>query len=298
MRRYLFILSSKAARGKRLPTEEEIYSSVKSGEVKIVRTSYRGEPTTLAREFANKYKEDAYIYACGGDGTINEVLEGIVGTKAKMGALPCGTGNDFLKTIYPDKSLTDVLLNIDNAVETPLDYIVVNDRYSINVLSVGFDAVVASKVANSPNALRRWGSFAYMLAVFTSLLELRGHELECNFVDIDGINHELNGNFILGTVANCIYYGGGFKVAPYASPQDEILNASMIERVSIFKLIRLLLKYKKGEHLNLDIVHNFNIVSGSIKCKKGLIMANCDGEPFEVERVDFKLGDDKIKFMI
>lgn len=154
--KYLFIMSTKAADGKNLPDENKIKAAMAGEDYEIIYTTYAGQPFDIAKAQAEKYGSDIAIYACGGDGTINEVASALVGTDSYMGVLPCGTGNDFCRTIHGGKTVDQVLSEIKNAQKTKIDIIKMNDRYSINIGSIGFDAAAVYRVVNNINNVRKY----------------------------------------------------------------------------------------------------------------------------------------------
>lgn len=295
--KYLFIMSTKAANGKNLPDIYLIENTLKGEDYKFHYTNYQGEPREVAERYAEMYGEDIAIFACGGDGTINEVASGIVGSDAYLGVIPSGTGNDFCKTIYEGKTAEDIILNIKEATKTKFDILRVNDHYSINIASFGFDSFVSEKVVKNEGNIKRYGELAYLIAAYQSLMEQRDFKIEFEFDLCNGSTKYGYGNYLLGSIANGKYYGGGFKTAPHALVNDGEADITIVDELSVNQIIKLMFKYRKGEHLGLDEVKTYQAKSGRIVSHCGEIPANYDGEIFRFEELEFELLEKKINFL-
>lgn len=295
--KYLFIMSTKAANGKNLPRVELIEKSLQGEDYEIYYTNYQSEPRDVAKKYAEKYGSEVAIFACGGDGTINEVATGIVGTDAYMGIVPSGTGNDFSRTIYGDKSIEEIILGIKNLKPTKIDLIKINEHYSINIASFGFDSFVTEKVVKNEGNIKKYGELAYLIAAYQCLMEQRKFPLEYEFKLANGSIAYGKGDYLLGSIANAKYYGGGFYVAPHAIPTDGRLDITIVNELSVDKIIKLMFKYRKGEHFGIDEVKTFQAKSGKIISHGSEIPANYDGEIFKFKELEFEILERKINFL-
>ncbi len=202
--------------------------------------------------------EKVRFIACGGDGTLNEVVNGAaLCDNACVAVYPCGSGNDYIK-YYGTGEMFCKAESLSNCESLPVDLMRVTTaeseekaRYSINVCNFGFD----TKVVEIMNKVRRIkfvsGKMAYMIgvaaAVFTAM------KTKCH-VYADG-EHIMGGgkdgeNMTLCTVANGRYIGGKYKCAPRSSNNDGLLEVCFIKPVSVFTLIRLIGVYANGKHLD------------------------------------------------
>lgn len=186
------------------------------------------------------------FYACGGDGTANEVLHGIVGApNASMTCYPCGSGNDFVK-YYGG---ADRFLDIDalvGGVETPIDIMKIGDRYALNVTNFGFDAAVAKTMIEVKPKKLIGGKNAYTTGIVKSLID----SMKCNctvYVDGERLN---NGKMLLCTVACGKYVGGAYCCAPRSRNDDGLLEVCLVRPVSRLTFVKLIGPYKRGEHLD------------------------------------------------
>lgn len=139
--KHLFIINPEAGKGKAIAYVESIKNIFQGmeDEYHIEVTGYPGHATQIVKEYTSK--EDYRVYAIGGDGTLNEVLNGIIGSTSSLAVIPAGSGNDFIKNIVSEED-EYILLKTINGKEKYMDLGKVNDRYFINISSVGFDSEV------------------------------------------------------------------------------------------------------------------------------------------------------------
>lgn len=186
------------------------------------------------------------FYACGGDGTANEVLHGIIGhSNASMTCYPCGSGNDYVK-YYGG---ADRFLDVDALIageETPVDVMRVDDRYAINVINFGFDTCVLKTMIKVKHKKIIGGKHAYNTGVFTALI--KGMNNKCT-VSVDGERLN-NGTMLLCTIANGSYVGGAFCCAPRSKNDDGLLEICLVRPISRFTFLKLLPAYTNGNHLD------------------------------------------------
>ena len=210
----------------------------------IYETKSQGDAFRHVKEVCETLEEETVFYACGGDGTVFEVVNGLAGCdKAILAVMPTGSCNDFLKT-YPDKDFSK-LENLVNGTYVPVDLLKINDFYSINVGNAGFDAKVNDDVCKMVLKHKNVKK-AYTRSIIKNLLHKKPYKVK---VYSDG---ELvkDGNILLMAFANGCYYGGGYNCAPNALPDDGLMDIVIFDNVSIFKLAKYIGKYKKGEHVN------------------------------------------------
>ena len=201
----------------------------------FVRTRCEAEPGEQFR-----------FYACGGDGTANEVLHGVVGhDNASMTVYPCGSGNDFVK-YYGG---AERFLNVDallNAEETPIDVMRVGDRYALNVTHFGFDTAVTRTMEKYRHKKFMGGKNAYTMGIVSALLKAMKNDCTV-WVDGEQIN---DGKMLLCTVANGTHVGGAYKCAPHSDNTDGLLEVCLVRPISRFTFIKLINVYKEGTHLD------------------------------------------------
>jgi diacylglycerol kinase (ATP) len=199
----------------------------------------KGEPVPdLAR---SKSEQFDMIVACGGDGTVNQVINGIAGRDVIFGVLPIGTGNDFAKSLNLPESLSGCLdlLYLESTLKADLVRCEGDaSLWCANTLGIGLDGL-----ANfySKKYKRIQGSAVYVLGAIKAALSFRGAWLK---MTING--KEVQGKYLMATICNGKWEGGKFHLAPDASIFDGKLELVTINKISIPKVFAYLLAFKKG----------------------------------------------------
>ena len=267
---HVFIINPVAGHGKALKFIHQIRNFFTGKNIKYIikLTKYAGHATEIAKKYAALGANR--IYSVGGDGTLNETVNGIIGSNSSLGILPGGTGNDFLKSITDNKD--DILNRTILGPTHKIDVGKVNDRYFLNISSVGFDA----QVAYTTNRIKKFplmnGSFAYIAGVFLTLLKNKDYLLDLTIDDKNFTNAT-----ILITVSNGIYYGGGMKPSPNALIDDGFFDVCLINKKNTFQIIKFLPKFIKGEHNNIGGVSFYRCKTLKIK-NDYPVPLNIDGE--------------------
>ncbi|MGM9875340.1 MAG: diacylglycerol/lipid kinase family protein [Bacilli bacterium] len=232
-------------------------------------------------DIVKKYKKCGYtIVAVGGDGMINRVLNALVYTNNTLGFIPCGTGNDFYRSVSKE---------MKNEIEE-CDVIKINDRYFINVACFGIDADVANnkgliKSKIIPKSQR------YNVSVINSFLkyEPRHFILKIN-------NEEIEGDFATVAVCNGGYYGSGYNISPNFKLNNGLIDVYAVEDDNKFNIMKMILSMKKGKHEKYKKVHKFQTNRLTIISNKE-INSNIDGEELESKKFNIEVKG-KIKIYI
>lgn len=279
--RVLFIVNPAAGKGKAREIIPKIEKVCKERNINY-DVKYTTKPYE-ATKIAGSGVENGYerIIAVGGDGTLNEVVNGIAESKVALGVIPAGSGNDFIKSINSSKNIDDIIHDSILGEVRSIDLAKCNDRYFINVGSIGFDAEVAARAKITKKLLT--GLLAYLSATISTLFTFKGMNVK---VEIDG--QLIEKKALLVAVANAKYYGGGILPAPKADIEDGFLDICFVEHVPKLKILYLLPKYIKGQHENIKEVSFFK--SKNVKFTSNhRISINVDGEIFEDIKVEFKI---------
>jgi YegS/Rv2252/BmrU family lipid kinase len=249
-----------------------------------------GECTRLAREAAET-GEEYRIYACGGDGTLNEVVAGAVGhSNVAVTVYSGGSGNDFVKLFDDPKAFFD-LERLVNAREMEVDLIRCNDDISLNICSVGLDARIGTDVASYKRLPLLHGFRAYVVSTLINVI--RGIS-EHYVVEIGG--ERIDRRLTMISVCNGQYYGGGFHPVPQADPTDGKLEVLLVEHVSRLKVPMVIGKYKNGQYAQLPkLVRHFRTDSLRIICDKPTPIS-LDGELRTAQTVEISLAKEKLRF--
>lgn len=256
----------------------------------IILSEYPKHLTKIAHDLS---KKDCYrFYVLGGDGTLNEVASGIVGSNSEIVVIPCGTGNDFLRSISKYMSMRKIVNESINKKAIPTDIITYGkDKYCINILNMGFDAMIAKNVDKFRNFPFISGSAKYNLSILYTLSSAKNFKFKIRSKD-----KVLKGKFTLAAIANGKYYGGGIKPCPGADVNDGFLDCCITDSTDLFSKIKLLPKYKKGNHTNLKQVNIFKAKEVSIVSTKKFPIS-VDGEIYYTNKLHIKVLPKAINFV-
>ena len=249
-----------------------------------------GECRRLAREAAQTGKE-VRIYACGGDGTLNEAASGAAGfPNAAVTAFSGGSGNDFVKIFSEPAAFSDLSRLLD-AEDTAFDLIACNDDLSLNICSVGLDARIAADVARYKRLPFLQGFNAYALSTVVNLF--RGIA-EHYVVEIAG--ERIDGEQTFVCVCNGRFYGGGFNPVPEADPADGLLDVLLVKKVSLLQVPGIIGKYKNGRYRELsEFIRHFRTDRVRILCDRPSPV-NLDGEIRMAREVEMRVVRRQIQF--
>jgi len=296
--KHIFIINPVAGNGKLQETlEKNIHLEFKDKEIDYEVYITKSKEDT--RNFAeNKCKENvqAVLYSCGGDGTLHEVINAANRYKhVSIGVIPIGSGNDFIRNFKNNTNFSDVNLQAEGE-SIELDLIKVNNEYAATVLNIGLDADAAFNMNKFKKIPFIQGSTKYYLAVFYSLFGKLGKHIEVN-TD----NGVINGSFLIGVIANGQYYGGGYKCAPKAAINDNILDLCFVKNISRTKILSLIGSYKKGEHLENPKINKYvtydKIKQAKIKFDEPTNVC-MDGEIFTYNELNISTEKNALKFWL
>ena len=264
-----FIVNSVARGGRGLLVMEDVAAQLRARGIPFgVRlTEYAGHATELAREAALSGAER--VVALGGDGTVREVAAGILesGKRAALGIIPCGTGNDYRRTLnIPDSPMAALELVLACGTRM-VDAAQVNGFTYCNIASVGFDTSVVEAARSI-----RLGPLSYYAAVLRTLLWYRGMNVN---ITVDGAEHRQA--MLLCAVGVGQRYGGGMKVLPDALPGDGALDYCLIDSIPRPKIAALFPQFPTGGHRKFPFVHLGRCQSLTVACDRPFSV-QADGE--------------------
>ena len=257
---------------------------------RIEVSSAPGECRRLAREAAQT-GDSCRIYACGGDGTLNEVASGAAGwDNAAVTAYSGGSGNDFVKIFDQPKAFFDLERLLD-AKEAVFDLIRCNEDLALNICSVGLDARIGTDVSRYKRIPLLQGFRAYAASTLVNII--RGIS-EHYVVEINGETIDDEQTFVC--VCNGRFYGGGFNPVPDADPTDGLLDVLLVRKVHRLEIPAVIGKYKNGRYAQLpDLVRHFRTDHITIRCDKPTPI-NLDGELRTAQVVDMSIAREKVRF--
>ena len=294
--RCVFIINPVAGKGKGVQTVTpmiEQYFSRNAAPYEVYITSGPREAQIFAQTEAAK-GDEVVIFACGGEGTCFEVLNGMVSyPNAIFGVIPCGSANDFLKLFESTAPFCDIESQL-NGIPTPIDLVKCDDEYCINGCSIGMDAMVANDMGIFKNWKFVSGSMAYKLAIVKNFFFVKiGVPLK---VTIDGSNVH-SGEFLFAVCANGCAYGGGYMPAPNANPEDGKLDYALVKKLSRLKIPGFLKHYEKGEFGHLECAAAGNCTVMEVTAQKPTPV-NRDGEIIMKTSVRFELARRAVRFLV
>ena len=291
--KHLFIINPAA--GSRNRTQE--YSDVIHKICRARRVDYEirvstapGECARIAREAA-RTGEELRVYACGGDGTLNEVVAGVAGyDNAAVTVFSGGSGNDFVKLFDDPKAFFD-LHRLMDAEEATFDLIRCNDDIALNICSVGLDARIGTDVSHYKRLPLLQGFRAYAASTVVNVVKgIAEHYV----IEVNG--KRFDGEYTMICVCSGRYYGGGFNPVPEADPSDGLLDVLLVNKVSRTQVPLVIGKYKAGQYAQLPhLVTYLKTDCIKIICDKPTPI-NLDGELRVAQTVEMKVAEEKIRF--
>ena len=301
--KHIFVVNPAAGKGKNIPS---LLASITYAcedlnvEYDIYHTQSVGDATVYVSQKCEQNPDEKFrFYACGGDGTLSEVLNGAVGHEnAEIAVIPAGTGNDFVKTFRHPEYFSEIQRQVLGTAEK-IDLLKYNDRYGLNIINVGFDCDVVVKVAEIKRKSFVPSKLAYIMGIAAVFTKPLGKRFKVTIDD----NECIEKDFMLCAMANALYYGGGFKAAPLAELDDGYMDLCLVDRVSRLDFIRIIPKYKSGQHVDENGNSKYPFVRYQ-KCKKVVIESEnnigvCgDGEVSQTNRVVVEVVPDAIAFSI
>ena len=289
--KHLFILNPAAGKGKTLKLLPAIkaYFAASEEDYAIEVTKYPCHATEIAAAYSSK--ETCRIYSVGGDGTLNEILNGMAGSGSSLGVIPAGSGNDFIKSIAPDSDLKSIIARTVEGTAKPIDIARVNDKFFINIASLGFDAQVAHTTQHFKKLPLITGKMAYILGILTTILQRKSNLLEIRIDD-----RFIKNDTLLIAIGNGKYYGGGILAVPEAEITDGLFDICLVDNISRMKILHLFPLYMKGQHGKISAVRFYKGKRVEIKSASPIAM-NSDGEISIVKEAVFEILPKALSFI-
>lgn len=262
-------------------------------DVQCVLTRKQGHATEIARNLCQT-GEDLRFYACGGDGTINEVANGILGfDNAAMTCIPVGTGNDFLKNFGEDAAKFTDVENLWDGPQFPLDVIDVGGRAALTIACSGIDARIGRDVHKFSETPFLDGKSSYIVSLIANFVfgKLTSHWT----IELDG--ESMEGDWAVVSVCNGRYYGGGFMPMPEARMDDGIMNVMVVEKINKLQFLKFVGLYSKGQYKKFPrVAHGYTPKTVRIRSEQEDIVTCLDGECTVSSDVTIRLSDKRLNF--
>lgn len=291
--KHIFIVNPVSGKGKAanayVPViEEYIKKTGLDAEIYITKASRDG--MRFVEETAKK-GEPVRFYSCGGDGTLYEVVNGRYKYKnCQVACVPLGSGNDFIRLFGKNTNIDDIV----NGEAREFDLILTDGKVAINQCSMGIDAEICAQQANFKKLPLVNGEVAYDLGALYCIMGKLKNEFKITIDDTEVFED----TYLFCYIGNSRWYGGGYKAAPLAMPNDGLLDFVMVrlDRGRL-KLLPLIGKYKKGEHLDWDITTFKRGKKITVESKKTSAV-NVDGECDFVTKRTFEILEKGITYIV
>lgn len=242
-----------------------------------------------AKALAASAKAEGYsaVMSVGGDGTLNEVVNGCMGNAISIAVVSTGTGNDFAKSAgLPADPVQAARLCVDG-IPQPVDVGEFGGRFFVNASGIGFDAEVADIVNKKYQHLR--GSSPYILGVLSRLPSYKPPHFHMR---MDQIEAEFAAWMV--AVVSGSFYGGGMHVVPGADISDGLLDVAVIGSLGRFELLRIFPKVFSGEHIHHPKVSLYRTSRVQLEADRP-VRIQADGEVFEGQNFDFTIHPGAIR---
>ncbi len=294
--KHIFVINPAAGQGKALefirPKIEWVCKKYNL-DYEIYVTEKKGDGIEFVDNMS-RTGEEIRFYACGGDGTLYDVVNGAFGyPNVQVAVIPLGSGNDFIR-LFGTKDEFMVLEDVVNGVPVSLDVIKCGNEIAINQCSMGMDAEVCAMQGKIKKLPLVTGEGAYYIGCLYAIIRKFKNRFTVTIDDQEPFTKDC----LFCFCGNSRWYGGGFKAAPNAQPDDNLLDFVVVEAsVSRAKLVTLLNKYKRGEHLDWDITTFKRGRKLTIHSDKPAAV-NVDGETKYVTDTSFEIIDNGIVFVV
>ncbi|SDI27314.1 diacylglycerol/lipid kinase family protein [Natribacillus halophilus] len=244
---YSIIVNKCSGNGKGALIWKQVKKALQTKEIdyQVYFTKRSNHATAIVREI-----NGGVIIVIGGDGTIHEVINGLIGAKTPVGIIPAGSGNDFAKALDIPTNAREALDRILHGKQQAVDIGRINGKCCVTVIGVGFDGKVAQTVNASKS--KRWlnvirfGKLSYVISVFKVLLSYKPVDIT---ITVDGHKEDIT-NVWLIAVANFPYYAGGMAICPNAKGNDGFLELCVVHGMSRLQFVRAFPGVFKGKHVS------------------------------------------------
>ncbi|MBE5800664.1 MAG: diacylglycerol kinase family lipid kinase [Clostridiales bacterium] len=281
------IVNPAAGNGRAKVIAEEVtrYLTEKNIEHTMVYTEHPDHATELAKDAAARGIET--VVALGGDGTVTEVARGLAHTGTALGIIPSGTGNDFIKAINIPRSWRDAVDFILTHPAREVNTGTMNDRFFMNACGAGFDVMVLDySIEAKKHCSGIWPYFYGIIRAIKNYKPFRMH------VEV-GDDLVLDGEYMLCSIANGQYIGGGIPIARQADVTDGLLDVLVVDAVPRWKIPFYLPAIMLGTLPKLKPAHLYRVQ----RCRLSSpgMRLNLDGEVLPIEDASFALKADALK---
>ncbi|WP_313897760.1 diacylglycerol/lipid kinase family protein [Bacillus litorisediminis] len=294
---YHFIVNKVSGNGRALKIWSKIEKLLQNKDVsyRVFFTEKPKHATLLVREL--KFQENVTaIVAVGGDGTVQEVINGLVNTNIPLGIIPAGSGNDFSRGLYVPLKHDEALERILNGEPKVIDIGLVNSTYFCTVAGIGFDGEVAQKT--NASIYKKWlnyvrlGQISYIFSALNVLLKYRPADIS---LMVDKKLYKIPKVWLIA-VANFPFYGGGIAICPEAKNNDGLFDICIVQGMSKLEFLRVFPLAFKGNHTTSPFIKIIRGKEITIESPSPL-MIHGDGEMIGQTPVQIKIEPSALHVM-
>ncbi len=279
---WAFIVNPAAGTGYALQVMEKLEPLMKEQQVsfRVLHTQEPGHGTVLARELSQDASVRAVV-SVGGDGTAGEVAAGLCETRMPMGIIPAGTGNDFIKTVGIPKTPEEALALVLNGKAKKTDTGTVNGDFFLNVCGTGFDVTVLDYAESEKKKHR--GLTPYLLGLLKAIFHYQSVQLK---VTADQDVQE--GRYLVCSIANGCFIGGGIPICPKADPEDGQLDLVLIAHRARWQIPFYLPGLMLSRDLSFKITRH--VLAKEVRIEGNNLRVNIDGEIRSMAEAHFRIS--------
>jgi diacylglycerol kinase (ATP) len=280
-KKILFIVNPVSGLGKQKKIESRIETSLDKSKFvyNIVYTTHPGHATEISKKALGEGME--IVVAVGGDGTVNEVGQTLIGSSSALGIIPTGSGNGLARHLKIPFNFTKAINIINKGTVRKIDTATVNDKVFLSVAGIGYDAYVARKFAKAGKR----GFITYFLTVSREYPMYRPRKYE---IEIDGTM--ITRRALMITFANSSQFGNNTSIDPRARIDDGLIDVCIVRRIPLLILpFYLPLLFTKTFH-KTHYIEIIRAKSAKIRRKKGKAI-HFDGDPSRMgEKLEMKIS--------
>lgn len=280
------VINPVAGKGRALRIGEEAAAVLKARGIAFQKhlTDHPRHATELASQAAQRGADT--VIAFGGDGTLTETAAGLRHTRTALGVVPAGTGNDFIKTIGTPRDWREALEFILTHPARPVNSGIMNDRFFLNVGGAGFDVMVLD-FANAARE-RLSGIWSYLYGVLRAIAAFRPIPMHVEIGD----DVVLDGHYMICSVGNGRFIGGGIPITPKADVTDGLFDIQVVDAVARWRIPFYLPSLMMGTLFKHRKAHCYRAARCSVS-SPGMRM-QLDGEIVSVEHTRFVCESDAL----
>lgn len=280
------IVNPTAGNGRSMATCEAVVRRLKELKVEHVlrQTNHPGHATEIARDAASRGVKT--VVAIGGDGTVTETAAGLNGTQTALGIIPSGTGNDFIKSACIPTEWEKALDVILNRPAKPVNSGVINSQFFINVCGTGLDVMALDYAERAKKVVH--GILPYLYGVLCAIFKYNPVQMHIEIGD----DIVMDGKFMVCSVANGRFFGGGIPIAPQAALTDGLLDVLVVDAVPRWKLPAYLVMLLMGKLNRCKVSHSFLATHCKLSCNG--MRLNLDGEILPMKSAEFFCSSDSL----